>query len=181
MPSESGVIVGKLFKFFVLPSLTSIVLLLHATAEPPPDAEKLLKTGLMLADKTYYLEALDLLDKARDVLETSGGENSVVYADVMFALAQTKIKARLHQDFPAYYVKTALQEVQLANKLREKLPGVFPQKLAEGYYLEGFIHKRFFMKKNIARACFERAAKIDPGAGAAKRELSELDASDEQE
>ncbi len=64
------------------------------------------------------------MEKARDIVEASGGDNSALYADVLFALAQTKIKARLHQDFPANYVKTALQDVQSANKVREKIGGV---------------------------------------------------------
>jgi hypothetical protein len=104
--------------------------------ETPPDAEKLLQVGQLCAKNTHYLEALDLLEKARDILEASGGDSSGIYADVMFAIAETKIKARLHQDFPANYVKTALQDVQISNKLRERLPGVHTQKLAEGYYLE---------------------------------------------
>jgi hypothetical protein len=148
--------------------------------EPPPDAEKLLKAGQLCADKKYYLEALDVLEKARDILEASDGASSVIYTDVMFAIAETKIKARLHQDFPANYVKTALQDVQAANKLRERLPGILPQRLAEGYYLEGYIHKRFFMRRGVAKALFERAKSIDPTLAAAKRELSELLTSEEQ-
>ena len=175
-----GIIVQKCLRFLVMLSLISAPHLVLAQGQTSPDAEKLLKTGLFLADNTHYLEALDLLEKARDTLDASGGDTSGLYADVMFALAQTKIKARLHQDFPANYVKTALQDVQSANKVREKIGGVLPQKLAEGYYLEGYIHKRFFMRKSAARACFVRAVNIDPGSGAAKRELSELMASDEQ-
>lgn len=176
----SGAIVWKCLKSFVLVGLILVPQLVFAQGQTLLDAEKLLKTGQVLADKTHYLEALDLLEKARDILDASGGEASGLYGDVMFALAQTKIKARLHQDFPANYVKTALQDVQSANKVREKIGGVLPQKLAEGYYLEGYIHKRFFMRKSTARACFTRAVNIDPGSGAAKRELSELMASDEQ-
>jgi hypothetical protein len=172
--------VQKCLRFLIFVSLISVPYLVQAQGQTSPDAEKLLKTGQLLADKTYYLEALDLLEKARDIVEASGGDNSALYADVLFALAQTKIKARLHQDFPANYVKTALQDVQSANKVREKIGGALPQKLAEGYYLEGCIHKRFFMRKSTARACFVRAVNIDPGSGAAKRELSELMASDEQ-
>jgi hypothetical protein len=178
--TEGQIIVQKCIRFLVLASLISIPHLVHAQGQTAPDAEKLMKTGHILADNTHYLEALDLLEKARDILDASGGDSSGLYADVMFALAQTKIKARLHQDFPANYVKTALQDVQSANKVREKIGGVLPQKLAEGYYLEGFIHKRFFMRKSAARTCFVRAVNIDPGSGAAKRELSELMASDEQ-
>jgi len=138
------------------------------------DAEKLFKLGQELSGRTHYLEALDVLDEARDILETSRVTGSGLYGDVLFVLAQTKIKGRIHQDFSAYYVKTALQDIQAANKLREKIAGTLPQKLAEGYYLEGFIHKRFFMRKNLAKACLEKAVNIDPGAVAAKRELSEL-------
>ncbi|MBI4962589.1 MAG: hypothetical protein HY913_04870 [Desulfomonile tiedjei] len=143
-------------------------------------AAKLLGTGQALAEKTQYLEALDLLQEARDILEGPGSKNPGILGDVLFALAQTKIKARLHQSFPAHYVKTALEDVQAANRLREKLPGILPQKLAEGYYLEGFIHKKFFMRRNKALACFLKAVNIDPGATAAKRELSELITSEEQ-
>ena len=137
-------------------------------------AAKLLSTGQTLAVKTHYLEALDLLQEARDLLEGPGVKNVGVLGDVLFALAQTKIKARLHQGFPAHYVKTALEDVQAANRLREKLPGVLPQKLAEGYYLEGFIHKKFFMRREKALSCLVKAVNIDPGFAAAKRELSEL-------
>ncbi|MBI5250388.1 MAG: hypothetical protein HY912_12910 [Desulfomonile tiedjei] len=172
--------VQKPFTLLFLALLIFSVPLIGAGGETPPDAEKLLRAGLVSADKTHYLEAVDLLEKARDILEDSGGNNSGLYADVMFALAETKIKARLHQDFPANYVKTALQDVQTANKLREKLSGVLPQKLAEGYYLEGYIHKRFFMRKSTAKAFFVRAVSIDPTSGAAKRELSELLSADEQ-
>lgn len=138
------------------------------------EAENLFKLGENLAEKRHYLEALDLLDEARDILESTGETGISLYGDVLFVLAQTKIKGRIHQDFSAYYVKTALQDIQAANKLREKLSGVLPQKLAEGYYLEGYIHKRFFLRRNLAFVCFDKAVKIDPGAVAAKRELSEL-------
>jgi tetratricopeptide (TPR) repeat protein len=138
------------------------------------EAENLFKLGESLAERTHYLEALDVLEEARDTLESSGDTASALYGDILFALAQTKIKGRIHQDFSAYYVKTALQDIQAANKLREKLTGVLPQKLAEGYYLEGYIHKRFFMRRNLASVCFDKAVRIDPGAVAAKRELSEL-------
>ena len=137
-------------------------------------AVKLLQTGLVLAEKTQYLEALDLLQEARDALDASGGQQTALYADFLYSLAQTKIRGRLHQDFPSYYVKAARDDVQAANKLRELIPGIVSQKLAEGYFLEGFIHKRFFLQKSKAYACFQRAIKIDPGSAAAKRELSEL-------
>ena len=143
-------------------------------------AAKLLSTGQVLAEKTHYLEAFDLLQEARDLLGEPNMKNAGVLSDVYFALAQAKIKARLHQGFPAHYVKTALEDVQMANRLREKLPGVLPQKLAEGYYLEGFIHKKFFMRNDVALACFRKAVNIDPGSAAAKRELSELIPGDEQ-
>jgi len=146
----------------------------------PPDAEKLLNAAQISSDKKHYLEAIDLLEKARDILESSGGESTGIFADVLYSLAQTKIKARLHQDFPANYVKTALQDVQASNKLRERLSGVLPQKMAEGYYLEGLIQKKFFLRSEVARACFRRAMSIDPTFAAAKRELSELLASEEQ-
>jgi hypothetical protein len=88
--------------------------------------------------------------------------------------AEAKIKGRLHQSFPASYVKTALEDIQTANRIREGVSGMLPQKLAEGYYLEGIIHKRFFMRKRQAVSCFVKAVTIDPGSVAAKRELSEL-------
>lgn len=137
-------------------------------------AEKLLKVGQELVEKTYYLEALDLLQEARDLLETSGDTQDALYGDVLSALAETKIKGRLHQSFPAQYVKTALKDIQTANKLRERRPDSLPQKLGDGFFLEGFILKKFFMRTEDAIACFRKAVKIDPGNGAAKRELSEL-------
>ena len=137
--------------------------------------EKLLQTGQELAEKTHYLEALDLLEEARNILENNGSPQGAIYADVLFALAQTKIKGRLHQDFSAHYVKTALQDIQAANKLRERLSDIVPQRLAEGYYLEGYIQKRFFMRTNQALACFSKAVNIDPGLAAAKREKIELE------
>jgi hypothetical protein len=151
-----------------------------AQNQPEVEAEKLYKLGQDLSDKTHYLEALDVLDEARDILETFGVSGTGLYGDVLYTLAQTKIKGRIHQDFSAYYVKTALQDIQAANKLREKLAVMLPQKLAEGYYLEGYIHKRFFMRNKLAKACLEKAVAIDPGAVAAKRELSELLPSEDQ-
>ena len=140
----------------------------------PIGPEKLLKVGQELAENSHYLEALDLLEEARDTLESDGTPRSPVYADVLFTIAQTKIKGRLHQNFSAHYVKTALHEIQAANKLRERLPDTVPQRLAEGYYLEGYIQKRFFMRNNQALACFRKAVNVDPGLAAAKRELSDL-------
>ena len=58
--------------------------------------------------------------------------------------------------------------------LVEKLPDILPQQLAAGYFLEGFIHKKFFARKKKALSCFLKAVNIDPGNSAAKRELSEL-------
>lgn len=137
-------------------------------------AEKLYKAGLDLVQRTHYLEALDLFGEARDLLDYSGQERTRLYGDILFSLAETKIKGRLHQGFPASYVKSALKDVQAANKLREKLTDILPQQLGAGYYLEGFIHKKFFMRKEKALACFVKAVNIDPGSTAAKRELSEL-------
>jgi tetratricopeptide (TPR) repeat protein len=143
-------------------------------------AEKLLNTGVTLSNRTDYLEALDVLSEAQDILESSGLNESALYADVLYTLAQTKIKARIHQNFPAFYVKSALKEVQTSNRLKEKIRGILPQKLAEGYYLEGYIHKKFFMRTNMALACFTKAVNFDPGFVAAKRELSELITGEDQ-
>ena len=122
-------------------------------------AEKLFSTGITLSDRTDYLEALDILSEAQDVLEASGLNESALYADILYALAQTKIKARIHQNFPAFYVKSVLQEVQASNKLKEKIRGILPQKLAEGYYLEGYIHKKFFMRTNVALILLHKGRK----------------------
>ncbi|MEW6348230.1 MAG: hypothetical protein AB1646_04160 [Thermodesulfobacteriota bacterium] len=135
-------------------------------------AERLLKAGTSLADQTHYLEALDLLDEARTLLEKVGDAKSAPYADVLFALAQAKIKGRLHQGFPSGYVKAARDDIQTANRLREKLPRVLPQKLAEGLYLEGYVLQRFFRQADEARSCFSRCVEVDPGHAACKRELS---------
>ncbi len=148
--------------------------------QPGISADKLLSTGQLLTERTHYLEALDLLEEAKDMLDASGGNHTAMYADVLYSLAETKIKARNLQDFPAYYVKTALQEVQAANKLREKLSDVLPQKLAEGYYLEGYIHKKFFMRKREACIYLKKAKTIDPGNVATKRELSELECEEQK-
>lgn len=136
--------------------------------------DQLFKTGKLLANRTHYLEALDLFDEARDLLEKNGTTETRLYADVLFSSARAKIKGRLHQHFSALFVKMALKEIQASNMLREKLSGVPPQELAEGYFLEGVIHKRFFMRKREALDCFRRAVEIDPGNYPAKREWSEL-------
>jgi len=142
-------------------------------------ARSLLETGNALSDKTDYLEALEMFEDARYLLDQAGQNETLLYADVLFALARTKIKGRLHQDFPASYVKTALEDVQAANRLREKLPRVAPQSLAEGYFLEGYIHKKFFMRTKQAEKCFTTCVKVDPGNAAAKRELSDVKAGSE--
>jgi tetratricopeptide (TPR) repeat protein len=170
-PVRNFVRVGR---WLVVAALISFPSLSHANDRPPMTADKLLSAGQSLSERTHYLEALDLLDEAKDMLEQSGGNQTALYAEVLYGLAQTKIKARNLQGFPAYYVKTALQEIHAANKLREKLPDVLPQRMAEGYYLEGYIHKKFFMRKVVARSCFEKAKKVDPGFAPALRELSEL-------
>ncbi|MBM4326649.1 MAG: hypothetical protein FJ118_05725 [Deltaproteobacteria bacterium] len=139
-------------------------------------ARALLHAGQNLAEKTHYLEALDLFEEARDLLDAAGQDQSREYADLLFAVAQTKIKGRLYQNFPAAYVKSALPDIQTANKLRERISEIPPQQMADGYYLEGFIHKKFFMRKEHARVCFTKAVSVYPGAVAAKRELSELKA-----
>lgn len=138
------------------------------------EARKLLRTGMILVDRTHYLEALDLLEEARDILDRDEKREPGLYGDVLYAIAEAKIKGRLHQTFSAYYVKTALEDIQRANRIREKISGMLPQKLARGYYLEGIIHKRFFMRKEKAMSCFVKAVNVDPSSVAAKRELSEL-------
>ncbi|MCX5871706.1 MAG: hypothetical protein NTY51_00480 [Deltaproteobacteria bacterium] len=142
---------------------------------------KLLNVGRSLVERTHYLEALDLLDAARDYLEVSGSDQPELYADILYELARAKIKARLYQNFPAYYVKTALEDIQASNRIRERLDRTVPQKLADGYYLEGFVHKKFYMRREQAEINFLKALKIDPGSVAAKRELSELITSDDKE
>ncbi len=176
--SSPGYCFALLGRWLVLGALVLLPSLSHASGQRAITADELLKTGQLLIEKTNYLEALDLLDEARDLLSASGKDQTALYADVLYSLAQAKIKARLHQDFPAYYVKTALREIQAANKLRDRLGDVLPQKLAEGYYLEGYIQKKFFMRKNAARLCFKKATAIDPGSASAKRELYELDSED---
>jgi tetratricopeptide (TPR) repeat protein len=160
--------------WLAMAALMSLPSLSNANDRHAITADKLLSAGQSLSERTHYLEALDLLDEAKDMLETSGKNQTALYAEVLYDLAQTKIKARNLQGFPAYYVKTALQEIQAANKLREKLSDVLPQKMAEGYYLEGYIHRKFFMRKDVARSCFQKAKNIDPGFAPALRELSEL-------
>lgn len=157
-----------------------IVGLAGAEISGPVNPKKLLEMGQNLAEKTHYVEALDLFDEGRLLLQERGETQTALYADVLHAMAESKIKGRLHQNFPAHYVKTALDEIQEANKIRERQAGILPQKMAEGYYLEGIIHKRFFRRSSQARSCFVKAVNIDPGSAAAKRELSELITSDTQ-
>jgi tetratricopeptide (TPR) repeat protein len=142
---------------------------------------RLLSVGKSLIQRIHYLEAFDLLEEARDSLDVSGSDRPELYADILYELAQAKIKARLYQNFPAYYVKTALDDIQASNRIRERSDKAAPQKLADGYYLEGFIHKKFFMRRELAEKNFLKALKIDPGSVAAKRELSELIANDDKE
>jgi tetratricopeptide (TPR) repeat protein len=137
-------------------------------------AGKLYRLGRKIAEQTHYLEALDPLDEAKDILEKDNLTDSRLYADVIQACAQIKVKGRLHQNFPAYYVKSALKEIQRANRIRERLPSPVPQQLADGYFLEGFIQKRFFRRMNEARKLFETAINVYPGHVPAKRHLSEL-------
>lgn len=165
---------SNIYRQIFVAAIVLLPMVIYADDTIPVTSERLLKTGQELVQKGQYLEALDLLEEARDILETNGPPQTAVYADVLFTLAETKIKGRLHQNFSAHYVKTALQDIQSANKLRERLPETIPQRLAEGYYLEGYIQKRFFMRTDQARSCFERAKSVDPGFAAAKRELSEL-------
>ncbi|MDA8407085.1 MAG: hypothetical protein M0T73_09555 [Deltaproteobacteria bacterium] len=142
---------------------------------------RLLNVGKSLIQRMHYLEAFDLLEEARDSLDVSGSDRPELYADILYELAQAKIKARLYQNFPAYYVKTALDDIQASNRIRERSDTTAPQKLADGYYLEGFIHKKFFMRREQAEKNFLKALKIDPGSVAAKRELSELIGNDDKE
>ena len=146
----------------------------HAADMAVVQAEKLLRVGQELAEKTHYLEALDLMEEARLTLEAAQAAETGLYGDTLFAIAETKIKGRLHQSFPAQYVKTALKDIRTANKLREMLREVLPQKLGEGYYLEGYVQKKFFRRTREAIVCFRKAVKADPSNAAAKRELSEL-------
>jgi hypothetical protein len=121
-----------------------------------------------------YLEALDQLGEARDVLELSGKTRSRVYGDVLYAIAETKIKGRIHQRFSASYVKSALEDVRACNRLRERLPNILPQQLAQSYYLEGVIYKRYFHRFHEACSLLRKSVDMDPANAAAKRELSEL-------
>jgi tetratricopeptide (TPR) repeat protein len=152
----------------------------HVRGDDVVLVEKLLNLSITLTDKMHYLEALDLLDEASYILENLKQERTPLYAETRYRLAQTKIKGRIHQRFPAWYVKSALEDVQISNKLREKMDEVLPQKMAEGWFLEGYIHKRFFMRRKTALQCFTKAVAIDPGFVAAKRELSELLVEDEK-
>jgi hypothetical protein len=165
---------------FGIVALALIVATVARAADPPAiQAERLLKAGQELVRNTQYLEALDLLDEAATILANAGITDSAMNGDVLYALAETKIKGRVHQGFPAGYVKSALKDVQAANKVRERIPDILPQTLAKGYYLEGFIQKRFFRRSSEASACFVKAVQVDPNFTAAKRELSELIEADE--
>jgi len=155
-------------------ALTFVGLVCVGGAAARPDAKSLLNTAAILVDRTHYLEALDLLEEAKDMLDRDGKNQTALYGDVLYALAEAKIKGRLYQSFCAYYVKTALEDVQAANRIRERIGRILPQKLAQGYYLEGFIHKRFFRDKVKAESCFMKAVSIDSSSAAAKREWSEL-------
>lgn len=144
-------------------------------------ADQLLHCGRGLVDQTHYLEGLDLLQEACDQLERGGEIQSELYAETLFSLAQAKIKGRIHQSFPAYYVKTALEDVKKANKLMERVSGVPPQKLSAGFFLEGYIHWNFFRRKPQAVSCFVKAVNVDAGNSAAKRALSELITGDDKQ
>jgi tetratricopeptide (TPR) repeat protein len=174
---------GVRLRPLALPTLMALSALLvlpwhvaGALSTEPPEitARKLFQAGQRVAESTHYLEALDLFEEARDILEENGHSRTRVYSDLLYAIAQTKVKGRLHQNFAASYVKSALADIKASNRLRERLSGVIPQQLADGYYLEGFIHKRFFMRKLEAKGLFERAIRVFPGHVAAKRELSGL-------
>jgi tetratricopeptide (TPR) repeat protein len=147
-----------------------------ATAQPPaePQVQELVRAGLLLSAGNHYLEALDLFNEARDFLEQAGARRSRLYGDVLYASAAAKIKGRLRQAFPAAYVKSALKDIQACNRLREKTGEALPQECAESWFLEGYIQKRFFMRKEEAVTCFMRAVSYDRSFGPAKRELSEL-------
>jgi hypothetical protein len=161
-----------------LPAFPAIILfiLTSALASPSPDllVKRLLQTGRTLADGTHYLEALDQLGEARDMLELSGKTKSRIYGDVLYAIAETKIRGRIHQRFSASYVKSALTDVQACNRLRERLPNILPQQLAQSCYLEGVIHKRYFHRFAEACSLLRKSVSLDPANAAAKRELSEL-------
>lgn len=135
---------------------------------------KLLRAGDRLAENTRYLEALDLLEEAKMILEKTGRKESRDYADVLYAMAKTKIKGRIHQSFAASYVKSALIDIRASNSLRERLSKTLPQELAHGYYLEGVIHKKFFRRTDQSLKLFKKAVDVDPGNVAAKRALSAL-------
>ena len=161
----------------LLAFLTTILLIpASAMAAQSPDilVKRLLKTGRTLAEGTHYLEALDQLGEARDMLELSGKTRSRVYGDVLYAIAETKIRGRIHQRFSASYVKSALEDVRACNRLRERLPNILPQQLAQSYYLEGVIDKRYFHRFDEACSLLRKSVDMDPANAAAKRELSEL-------
>lgn len=158
----------------MLPAFLMLWLAGAVHAEGVLEAEALLRLGRALSDGDNFVEALDHLNEARDALEEVKATQSRLYGDVLYALAATKIKGRLRQAFPAAYVKTALKDIQACNRLREKTGEALSQESAEGWFLEGYIQKRFFMRKDEAAACFMRAVSFDAAFGPAKRELSEL-------
>jgi hypothetical protein len=155
----------------ILASVVIVAAQVSAQTHPP---ELMLRMAETLVKKTHYLEALDVLNEARDHIEELGATQNSLYADLLHCMAQAKIMGRLHQGFPAFYVKTALEDIQAANKLRENLPGTLPQRLSEGYFLEGYIHWNYFRRRNQAMALYVRAISLDSGNSAAKRALSEL-------
>ena len=137
-------------------------------------AKGLIKAAEVLSSRSHYLEALDHLWEARLVLKQIREDNTQLYADLMFLTAETKIKGRRHQDFPASYVKSALKDIKIANRLRKRNPKILPQRLAKGYFLEGYIQKWFFMRNKKALECFRECVKVDSSHAACKRELSDL-------
>lgn len=138
-------------------------------------ARSLYRTGLVLIDNTAYLEALDCLGEAEQILEAAGETESRAYSDILYAKAEAKMKGRIHQDFCAAYVKSALKDVLAANKLRETLTDIPAQTLAEGYYLAGIIQTKFIpSRRENGYRCLEKCVTVNPGSAACKRELSGL-------
>lgn len=173
----------EIFRIFavlaILCALQVFVASAQSIASSEVQASRLFVTGKSLAERAFYLESLDMFEEARDILEAAGLVGIGLYSDVLHEMAKSKIKGRIHQNFPAQYVKTALEDVQISNRVREKLVNPLPQNLAEGYYLEGYIHKKFFMRMDQAQTNFQKALRVDPASVAAKRELSELISSQE--
>jgi hypothetical protein len=135
----------------------------------------LYRSGLVLIDKKSYLEALDCLSEARQILEKSKSENSREFSDILYAMAEAKMKGRIHQGFSAAYVKSALKDVLAANKVRETMTDIPAQTLAEGYYLAGIIQTKFIpSRREDGYRCLEKCVTVNPGSAACKRELSGL-------